>query len=269
MEDRTMTRRPPWSALALLACLPMLAHAARAADPARTLGQYHWQLSAATDRDGHRLDALFAHPDKPLQLDFADGRLRISHTCNAISGGYRIDGGKLDIGPLNHTMMFCADKPLMAMERDASARLRGALAFRLLRAGGEPQLRLTTADGDTLLFTGQPTPETRYGGPGTTEFLEVAPQTVPCAGPAMAGRQCLSVRERHYDDNGLQAGTPGPWHPLEQPIEGYAHQPGVRNVLRVKRYAVRQPAAGAPSSAYVLDMVVESHAPTTDTATDH
>lgn len=261
-----MTCRPTWLPLAMLACLPMLAHAARTTDPARTLGQYHWQLSSATDHGGHRLDALFARPQKPLQLDFVDGRMRIGHVCNAISGGYRIDGNKLDIGPLTHTMMFCADKPLMAMERDASQRLRGTLSFTLQRSGVRPQLRLTTADGDTLSFTGQPTPETRYGGSGTTEFLEVAPQTVPCASPAMAGRQCLSVRERHYADNGLQAGAPGPWHPLEQSIEGYTHRAGERNVLRVKRYAIRHPAAGAPDHAYVLDMVVESEAPAADAA---
>jgi heat shock protein HslJ len=264
MEDRTMTRRLSWLPLALLACVPMLAHAARAADPARTLGQYHWQLSTATGHDGHRLDALFAHPDKPLQLDFADGRLRISHTCNAISGSYRIEGGKLDVGPLTHTMMFCADKPLMAMERDASERLHGPLAFKLQGGGAQPQLRLTTAAGDTLLFTGQPTPETRYGGPGTTEFLEVAPRTVPCNHPLMPGKQCLDVREVHYDANGLKAGAPGEWHPLNQDIEGYVHQDGVRNVLRVKRYEIRHPPADAPSSAYVLDMVVETHAPAAD-----
>jgi len=263
-----LPRRLTWLPLALLAGLPMFAHAARATDPARTLGQYHWQLDSASNRDGQRLDALFAHPQKPLQLDFADGRMRISHACNAISGSYRIDGGKLDIGPLTHTMMFCADKPLMAMERGASQRLQGTLAFRLQRTGAQPQLRLTTAAGDTLSFTGQPTPETRYGSSGTTEFLEVAPQTVPCTSPAMAGKPCLSVRERHYASNGLKAGTPGPWHPLEQPIDGYTHRPGERNVLRVKRYAVAHPAAGAPDHAYVLDMVVESEAPPAD-ATKH
>jgi pyruvate/2-oxoglutarate/acetoin dehydrogenase E1 component len=41
-------------------------------------------------------------------------------------------------------------------------------------------------------------------------------------------------------------------------IEGYTHQPGVRNVLRVNRYSVTTPPADTPSKAYVLDMVVES-----------
>lgn len=252
-----MHRRLSWLLLAMLAGLPI--HA-RATDPARMLGRYHWQLASATASDGHRLDGLFAHPDKPLQIDFNDGRLRISHTCNVISGSYRVEGDKLDIGRLVHTMMFCADRPLMTMEQMASQRLHGTLGFAVRDAGPQPKLRLTTSDGDTLLFAGVPTPETRYGGPGTTEFLEVAAQTVPCGATPTAGLTCLSVRRRYYGSHGLQAGKPGPWHVLQQPIEGYTHHPGVRNVLRVKRYAIRHPAAGMPDHAYVLDMVVESDA---------
>jgi hypothetical protein len=38
------------------------------------LTRYHWQLHDAVDNSGKRLDALFGLPDRPLQLDFADGR---------------------------------------------------------------------------------------------------------------------------------------------------------------------------------------------------
>ena len=44
----------------------------------------------------------------------------------------------------------------------------------------------------------------------------------------------------------------------QQNIEGYTHEAGIRNVLRVKRFNVKNPPAGAPSVAYVLDIVVES-----------
>lgn len=89
-------------------------------------------------------------------------------------------------------------------------------------------------------------------------FLEVAPREVPCDAPVSRGATCLNVRERHYDSHGLKAGEPGPWHALVQTIEGYTHAPGVRNVLRVKRYA----SGTAVGDVYVLDMVVESHSPT-------
>ena len=46
--------------------------------------------------------------------------------------------------------------------------------------------------------------------------------------------------------------------PLDQDIEGYTHEDGVRNVLRLKRYTVKNPPADGSSIGYVLDMVVES-----------
>lgn len=220
--------------------------------------QYHWQLSEATDRAGKRIDALFPRPDKPLQLDFAADRINISNTCNRIGGRYRIDQGRLQVDQMMHTMMACMQSGLMALDNGISQRLRSHPKLELQAGGDAPQLRLLTDDGDTLVFIGHPTAETRYGGPGTTEFLEVAAQTVPCNHPLIPDKQCLQVRERKYDAQGLASGTPGEWQPLNQDIEGYTHEPGVRNVLRVKRYAISNPPADAPSSALVLDMVVES-----------
>ena len=66
------------------------------------------------------------------------------------------------------------------------------------------------------------------------------------------------MRELKYDDKGLKVGTPGPFGHFYNTIEGYTHEAGVRNVLRVNRYPIKNPPADAPSQAYVLDMVVES-----------
>jgi hypothetical protein len=74
----------------------------------------------------------------------------------------------------------------------------------------------------------------------------------------MPNAQCLLVRERFFDEQGLAAGTPGQWQPLNQDIEGYTHTPGIRNVVRVKRFTIKNPPADGPSTAYVLDLVVES-----------
>lgn len=250
--------------LALAACVAAPAADAAQATPnsaaapdAALLGGYHWQLAQATDHGGRRIDALFVRPDKPLQLDFGSDRLSVRNSCNGMGGSYRIANGRLLLGPMMHTMMACADPMLNRLDSLIGERLASRPAITLTRHGDTPRLELRTAAGDTLDFTGVPTPETRYGGPGVTEFLEVAAQTVPCRHPLMPDAQCLDVREVHYDANGLKTGTPGPWRPLQR-IEGYAHQPGVRNVLRVKRYTVKHPAADAPSAAYVLDMVVES-----------
>lgn len=230
--------------------------AAKPVDAAALAG-YHWRLQSATDMHGERIAALFARPDRPVQLDFADGRLSISQLCNASSASYRIEQGHLLLGPVLSTMMACAQPALGALDKAVVQRLTGGPALSLDREGAMPQLKLVTPDGDVLQFTGHPTPETRYGGPGATVFLEVAPHEVPCDATAPRGPTCLNVRERHYDANGLAAGEPGPWHAMAGPIEGYTHEPGVRNVLRLKRFAT----GASAGDAYVLDQVVESHGP--------
>ena len=111
-----------------------------------------------------------------------------------------------------------------------------------------------------LKLQGEATPQTRYGSEGEVKFLEVAAKTVKCSHPLIPGYQCLQVRERRYDDAGLQLATQDTWHPLYQPIEGFVHHDGVRTVLRVKQYEWKNPPADAPSTVYVLDMVVEQDA---------
>lgn len=227
---------------------------------AAELPRQHWRLQDATASDGTRIDALFARADKPLQLDFDKGRLAISNTCNRMGGSYAVADGTLTVGRLASTMMACADPKLMALDREAGKRLEGALSM-ALAAGDVSQLTLINAAGDRLAFAGTPTAEARHGGPGEHVFLEVAAQTGPCSHPLIPDMQCLQVRELKYDEKGLKIGTPGPFGNFYATIEGYTHQPGVRNVLRVNRYEIKDPPADAPSQAYVLDMVVESEAP--------
>lgn len=235
---------------------PGTAQAATSVDAA-TLGAYHWRLSDASGRDGRRIDALFARPQQPLQLDFADGRLGVANACNRIVGAYRIENGRLVTGRLAQTLMACQDSALAALDAAIGRRLEGRPRIDV-QPGAEPRLRLSTSDGDRLDFAGVPTAATRYGGPGETVFLEVDAQTQACTHPLMRDHRCLRVRERHYDADGLASGAPGEWYLLSQDIEGYTHEEGMRDVLRVKRYDVKDPPADAPAQAYVLDMVVES-----------
>jgi hypothetical protein len=170
-------------------------------------------------------------------------------------GGYRIDGdNRLVVGRMGSTMMACEPA---AMKVDATlSELLAAPAKIELTPGTEPVLRLVTAADATLTFQGRMTPEARYGAP-TKIFLEVAAQTVACANPISGATTCLQVRERRYDAQGLVVGTPGEWRPFYDPIEGYTHEPGVRNVLRLKRFDRGASAGGSPF-VFVLDLVVES-----------
>ena len=230
-----------------------------ASDASAELGRYHWRLQDATDAGGKRIDALFVRADKPLQLDFADGRVSVANACNRVGGGYSLEGESLTVARMASTMMACADPKLMALDGEIGKRLEGASKLTLL-AGDTPTLTLATAAGDTLVFAGEPTAETRYGGPGERVFLEVAAQTKPCSHPLIPDKQCLQVREVKYDDKGLKVGTPGAFENFYDDIEGYEHEDGVRNVLRVDRYTIKNPPADGSSQAYVLDMVVESDA---------
>lgn len=222
-----------------------------------TLARYHWQLRDAVDGSNRRLDALFGKP-APLQLDFSADRISVRNACNGIHGNYTIVEGRLVTTPLLQTMMACAESTLMQRETTIKAVLQARPTLILTAADNTPLLTLAADSGLSLTFAGKPTAESVYGGPGETTFLEVAPNTTPCHPPLTPDKSCLLVRERHYDAQGLYSGQPGPWQPLPQDIDGYVHQPGTRNVLRVKRYTPKHPPADASSTAYVLDMVVES-----------
>jgi len=221
----------------------------------RTLESHRWMLTSATGAQGQRIEGLSAGAGRPIVFSFAEGRLNIEGGCNRIFGDYQIDGGsRLKVGRMASTMMACEPA---AMKVDATlSELLAEPATIELAPGAEPVLRLITPANATLSFKGQMTPEARYGQP-TRVFLEVAAQTVACNNPLSGANACIQVRERRIDAQGLFVGTPGAWQPFYNPIEGYTHQPGMRNVLRLKRFE-RGTLAGGPPFVYVLDLVVES-----------
>lgn len=228
-----------------------------ASDLQHLLGAHHWRLAEASDGSGASIHALLVRADAPVQLDFADGRLSVSNTCNRMSGGYMLDGDRLTTGRMASTMMACADPALGALDVAVADSLQGRFAVTVAE-GDRPRLTLTGTEGQRLAFTGHPTAATRFGSAPERIFLEVAAGTLPCNHPLMPGSQCLQVREVGYDDNGLRSGEPGAWAPFHEQIEGYAHTPGVRNILRVDRYTRSDVPSDASRYAYVLDMVIES-----------
>lgn len=227
-------------------------------DVATTLTAYHWHLERAEDGRGNPLQALFVDGQPPLQLDFGADRLSLSHLCNRRGGGYALDGGTLQVGRMASTMMACPEPGRMEQERAAGQALEGRFIVSVDSGDARPRLTLKRQDGTTLALAGTPTAATRYGGPGEQVFLEVAAQRRPCPHPLIPDKQCLQVRELHYDAGGLRQGEPGEWQNFYDDIEGYRHQAGVRNVLRVRRYARQNVPADASTYAYVLDMMVES-----------
>ena len=221
---------------------------------ASALESYAWQLTTARDGRGAPIAALQAADS--LQLAFKRGELSVRGGCNHIGGSYALEGRTLRAGALRQTQMACADSARMAADAAIAALLATPLQMTLAEID-QPRLTLVATNGDTVVFTGTPTPQARFGGEGTTVFFEVGPQRIACTQPPAGARQCLQVRERVYADDGTIA-SQGDWQPLYQEIEGYTHAPGTRNVLRLKRFAMKDPPADAAAVAYVLDMVVES-----------
>jgi len=225
-------------------------------DTAVTLVAYQWQLKSATDGAGQSLAAFFPSPDKPLGVEFGDGRLGVTGSCNRLSVGYQLlDSTQLQLGQGMSTMMACPP-PLANADAAFAKFLAGTLQVAVEGEAGAPQLRLAAADGSTLTFSGTPTPETRFGGPGTRAFLEVSPK--PCVAPAPTARPCLMARDRHFDENGIASGTPGEWRALPEGIEGYTPVEGEQHVVRVKRFEQAGAAGSAPTEHFVLDLVIET-----------
>lgn len=239
---------------------PQAEQSTDAANSASTLSAYHWQLRQALDASNTASTGWAVPNHQAVQIDFSNGRLAVSQLCNAMSASYSIDGPKMEVSRPMATMMACANPALMALESRVGARLPEIQRWAVqppARASAAPQLTLIFSDGGRWLLDGTPTNETRYGGAGEKMFLEVAPERVACSHPLMPDSKCLKVRSLSYNEQGLKQSV-GPWENFYSDIQGYTHEEGVRNVLRLKRYTRANPPADASKFVYVLDMTVET-----------
>lgn len=215
------------------------------------LRDHRWGLESAVTASGQRIDALFP-AGKPFEFRFEDDRLMVSGGCNGLRGTFGIDAdGMLAVSGMASTLMAC-EQPLMDADQALAARMAKPLRALQVR-GPQPTLVLISPEDEVLTLAGQQTPEAMYG-PATRVFLEVAARTVPCPGQG-AEAQCLEVREIRFDEQGIRAGDPGEWQAFAGTIEGYTHEPGVRNIVRVNRY---QPPGEGAAPVHVLDLIVES-----------
>ncbi|GAD23454.1 META and DUF4377 domain-containing protein [Acidovorax sp. MR-S7] len=226
------------------------------ANASTQLQAYDWDLAAAYDGRGQAAPGWRLDGRPAARLHFGGQQLSVQNLCNTLGAGYTLEGSRLQVSRPMSTLRACADRDLMALEQRVAAQLPQAQRVDL-RSGAAPQLVLHFADGSRWELAGTPTPQTKYGGAGERIFLEVAPQRAACSHGVVKGAQCLRVREVRYGDNGVKLGT-GEWQLFYSEIEGYTHEPGIRNVLRVNRFKRQNVPADALAYAYVLDMVVES-----------
>jgi len=224
---------------------------------------HHWRLQDATDASGQRIAALLVRPDQPLQLNFADGRVSVLNACNRISGPVRIEGDRALVGALISTKMACVEPAINALDAQISSRLRegGTLS---LQESRPPELRWTAANGDVLRFVGEATAQSRFNHPGDNVFLEIAAEPQPCpaaqapTATATSANDCLKVRELRFDAEGMRVNPPGAWITLALKVEGFTHEPGMRTVIRAKRFPLPNAADGRPQASYVYEATIET-----------
>ena len=141
-----------------------------------TLARYHWQLHDAVDVNNQRIDGLFGQPDKPLQLDFTDARLRTEHAES-------------------YTVLRARFDPWLASKaEDAGAEyITGIPVETLLRDGGrvtgvkagDDEITadvVILTDGVNSLLTGQavgaPRPRRDQVAVGVKEIIELPERTI-------------------------------------------------------------------------------------------
>ncbi len=211
--------------------------------PAQILSAYTWELDRGLER--------------PIVLHFdAQGRLNAVTGCNGLATTWSVKNNIITTSEVVGTEMAC-DAALMEQERFVSQLLQKRdILFSLdLSDSNQPKLSITAADGKKYIFTGKMTPETKYQGQAETIFLEISPQTKTCTGVAL--QTCLQVKEIKYDDKGLKTQVDKDWTLFYDQIEGFQHSPDERQIIRVKRYEIKNPAADQSKYAYVFDMAVE------------
>lgn len=231
-------------------------------DKETALQAYHWRLFATAGKDGQPAPAIAGAGGEQVTLNFTDKMMSIDNLCNVLGSGYTLKGSSISFTSPVSTMKMCADPELMRNEQAVGKLLPTATTWSMSKADSAPNnpapvLTLSFKDGTQWRLKGEPTATTRYGSEPTRVFLEVAAQREACSHPLMPNYQCLKVREIQYNDSGVKTHL-GEWMYYYGDIEGYTHTPGVRNVLRINRYELKNVPADASSKADVLDMVVES-----------
>lgn len=200
-----------------------------------------------------------AGTDRPVSLSFAqqDQRLSINTGCNMQGTSWKVENNQLVTGNLASTMKAC--EPALMQQEQATGKIfnQAKIPFNITwNNEKQPVLNLTTTSGEKISLTGELTDEAKYQSAGEIIFLEVAPETRSCVG--VGPQTCLQVREIKYDASGVKTHVDKEWSNFYSSIKGFEHTKNQRNVLRVKRFEIKNPAADQSKYAYVLDMVVES-----------
>lgn len=215
------------------------------------------QKNAATMLSSYEWSTPTGTAPKPLVLHFdAQGRLSIQTSCNGMGTSWKAENNQIITGDLMSTQMACDDASMQQEKVAADLFSKRSAPFILdLKNPEQPSLSIISASGQKYTFSGKMTAETKYQTQAETVFLEISPETIQCTG--VAPQTCLQVREIKYAENGVKTQVDKDWTLFYDQIEGYQHNPAERQIIRIKRYEIKNPAADQSKYAYIHDMTVE------------
>ncbi|MEN5182012.1 DUF4377 domain-containing protein [Comamonas testosteroni] len=219
---------------------------------AEQLAAYYWDMEAAFDSSGGRLNDWFGDEEPVTRLIFdRAGRVHAANVCNSLDWNYSTHGSKaIRFTPSKGvTLMACRGELMLRQER-MYAEMPKIRRYALGASASSTAQRLTLflVDGGKWQFTGQATPQTRYGHLGRNIELEIALDLVPCH-PG-ASKQCMRARQVRWDRNTKTC--LGSWHLLTNGIEGYTHNPGRHEIIAVQAFPLTERPRDAPEYAYVM-----------------
>lgn len=217
---------------------------------AAMLADYDWVLIDAQRQDAPLESFSQIVMTKSARLSFFDNRLSLTAGCNQMGGAYSMSGSEMSVGAMMSTRKACGE--LNATESKLAAMMDGSkLSVQLDKHAGTAVLQQSKG-ASVLTWQGKLTHKARYGEPARL-FWEIDPETVSCVDSNGKDGQCLKVRNVNYDEKGIKVGS-GAWRTFHGEIEGFRHDPSLRQIIRLNAYSP----ADKSAPIYVFDMAVET-----------
>lgn len=217
----------------------------------QTLMDYEWVLVKAQKQGADIQTLSSVINQKQSILRFDEQNISYSLGCNTYAGDYQLTQGKLTLGAMMSTQMFCDD--LSSIENKFHQRLQNSVLTITKDSHGETATLTQTNGAEILTWQGKLTPTAKFGDP-VLLFWEIQPQTVYCVDKQGHNQQCLQVRNVHYDELGIKTGA-GAWRNFYGQIEGYQHDSSLRQIIRIKAFNHPKP---HHEPVYLFDMAVET-----------
>jgi hypothetical protein len=215
-------------------------------NPKATLSSYKWYFESDKSL-------------KPIEVIFSkDTKLDIKVTCNSFFGSYQVNEDKIIFPSVFGNMLGAClgpDGKLINSQDKIATHIfkKGYVHYSLdLKNNDHPKLTLEMINGEKFVFDGKMTPEYKYKSDGEIIFLDVHPEKKQCIGTTQ--KTCLQVKEIQHYNQSIQSSSDQDWTLFSDEIQGFEYVPNQHQIIRVKRYEIKNAKTDQPKFAYIYDM---------------